>query len=139
MIARCWIACGALLAAVAVAAGAYHAHGLESYFRSRNVDPVDAINRLHQFELAVRYHMLHAVALVLCGLVGLNRNTAWVVLASLAFLIGIAGFSGGLYAQALSGPVLPPHMVPIGGIAYMLGWLLLAIAAFWLRSGQAGH
>lgn len=135
---RYWIACGALLASLAVTAGAFHAHGLEIYLKNRNVDPVAAISRLRQFELAVRYHMLHAVALVVCGLVGLHRNTAWVLLAGLAFLAGIALFSGGLYMQSLSGSSPLPHIVPAGGIAYIVGWLLQAAAALCLRTGQAG-
>ncbi len=134
---RYWIACGALLAALAVMAGAFHAHGLETYFRNRDVDPVAAFSRLDQFELAVRYHMLHAVALVACGLVGLHRNTAWVLLAGLAFLAGIALFSGGLYMQSLSGASPLPYIVPAGGVAYMVGWLLQAVAALCLRTGQA--
>lgn len=135
---RYWIACGALLAALAVMAGAFHAHGLETYFRNRDVDSVSAASRLHQFELAVRYHMLHALAMVACGLVGLHRNTAWVFLAGLAFLVGIAFFSGGLYMQSLTGSLPLPNIVPAGGIAYIVGWLLQAAAAVCLRNGQSG-
>jgi uncharacterized membrane protein YgdD (TMEM256/DUF423 family) len=132
------MACGSLLAAVAVAGGAFHAHGLESYLRSRDVDPVDAMARWQNFDLAVRYQMLHAVALVLCGLMGLHRNGILVVVAGLAFLAGVALFSGGLYAQSLLGAA-PPMVTPIGGVAFMVGWLLAAVAALRLRSVPPGR
>jgi uncharacterized membrane protein YgdD (TMEM256/DUF423 family) len=79
-------------------------------------------------EFGSRYQMWHALALLGIGLT-LDRAPAarvLLVLASIALIIGIAGFSGGLYTKA-SG-LTPPNLVPTDGIALMVGWLLLVLA-----------
>jgi len=107
------IALGAVNAALAVAAGAFGAHGLE--------DRLDA-NALGIFETAARYHMYHALALVLCGIIATRGATTagWILQA------GIVIFSGSLYALALTGVKGLGAITPIGGLAFLVGWAYLA-------------
>ena len=115
-----WIALGAVNAALAVAAGAFAAHGLR--------DRLDA-RALEVFETGARYHMYHALAMIAAGLVA----TAGVRGASAAgwlFQAGIALFSGSLYALALSGVRALGPITPIGGLLFLAGWLWLAWAAW---------
>jgi uncharacterized membrane protein YgdD (TMEM256/DUF423 family) len=119
---RRWIVVGGLFAAAAVLAGAFGAHGLKE-----RLTP----DKLQVFETAARYQMYHALALVLVGLVanaGARRSTA--NLAGFSFVLGIAFFCGWLYAAALSSATPPlPLLAPIGGLAFVVGWLALACSA----------
>lgn len=137
MIIGCW------LGATGVAAGAFGAHGLESYLAKQaqaesTVEGVQAGDssaqtpqrRLHTFEVAVRYQIYHALALVAVGLVGLATSRRGAAnLAGWLFLIGVAIFSGLLYALVLSGQRWLGAIVPIGGVSLIAGWVALAWAA----------
>jgi uncharacterized membrane protein YgdD (TMEM256/DUF423 family) len=116
-----WIALGALNAAIAIAAGAFAAHGLREKLDAR---------ALEVFETGARYHMYHAFALVLVGLVGMtvrgSQTAGWL------FQVGIVLFSGSLYALALTGTKGIGAITPIGGLAFIVGWLWLAWSA-WRR------
>ena len=116
------VAVGAILAMVAVGAGAFAAHGLESV--------LDAY-RLGIFETAARYQMYHAVALLAVGAVASRPGYSprWLKLASLAFGLGVLLFSGSLYALALTGIGILGAVTPVGGLAFIIGWLALAVAA----------
>ena len=107
------IAVGAINAALAVAAGAFGAHGLK--------DRLDA-RALEVFETAARYHMYHALALVLCGIIATKGATTagWILQA------GIVIFCGSLYALALTGVKGLGAITPIGGLAFLVGWVYLA-------------
>ena len=107
------IAVGAINAALAVAAGAFGAHGLK--------ERLDA-SALAVFETAARYHMYHALALVLCGIIATKGATTagWILQA------GIVIFSGSLYAIALTGVKGLGAITPIGGLAFLVGWAYLA-------------
>ncbi len=107
------VAVGAINAALAVAAGAFGAHGLK--------ERLDA-NALAVFETAARYHMYHALALVLCGVIATKGATTagWILQA------GIVIFSGSLYALALTGVKGLGAITPIGGLAFLVGWAYLA-------------
>lgn len=107
------VAAGAINGAVAVAAGAFAAHGLRDRLEVR---------ALEIFETAARYHMYHAIAMVLAGLL-LARRAGWV------FQVGIVLFSGSLYALALTDVKVLGAVTPLGGLAFLVGWLWLAIAA----------
>ncbi len=125
MAARYWIALGAVLAAAAVAAGALGAHLLKDLVKRE----VLSSDQLASFETAVRYQMFHALALVLAGLL-LERSPAGLVqAAAIAFLLGIVLFSGGIYAWLATGIKPLVHVVPVGGLAWIVGWLLLAAGA----------
>lgn len=117
-----WIRIGAASAALAVAAGAFGAHGLRATF--------EASGKAAVFETAVRYHMVHALALVMVGLVGLHaaRGPA-LAIAGWAFLVGTVLFSGSLYGLSLSGPRWLGPITPLGGVAFIVGWVALAVAA----------
>lgn len=81
------------------------------------------------FETAVRYHLIHAVTLLataaLAGRAPLRSLTA----AGWLFALGIVLFSGSLYVMALTGNTRLGMITPIGGLAFLVGWALLAIAA----------
>ena len=113
-----WIAIGAFSAALAVLLGAFGAHALKD-----RVSPAD----LELWKTAVLYHAIHAVALVLFGLFREGRTSSsapgW------AFLFGSVVFSGSLYAYALGGPRMLVHFTPFGGLGFVAGWILLAVAA----------
>jgi uncharacterized membrane protein YgdD (TMEM256/DUF423 family) len=87
------------------------------------------------FETAVRYHFYHAIALVLVGLLALQagaaggRAPAGSGAAAWAFVAGIAIFSGSLYLLTLTGMRWLGAITPIGGVAFILGWVLFARAA----------
>lgn len=124
MTARYWIATGAVLGALAVAAGAFGAHALRA-----RLSPAD----LATFETAARYQMYHALALLGVGLLAARGMP--VASAGWSFVAGVALFSGSLYLLTLGGLRWMGAVTPLGGIALILGWLLLARAAL---AGQDG-
>ncbi len=107
------VAAGSINAAIAVAAGAFAAHGLRGKLEAR---------ALEVFETGARYHMYHALAMVLCGLLAASRP-GWV------FQAGIALFSGSLYALALTDVKVLGAITPLGGVAFLVGWIWLAVSA----------
>lgn len=123
---RPWVIFAALNGAMAVALGAYAAHGLAG-------DP-------HAQALAERaslYQLLHALALL-----GADRLAAdgrrLAHLAALLFAVGEVLFAGSLYLKALTGGPLPvPLATPAGGIAFLLGWMMLALAGLF-RARRGG-
>jgi uncharacterized membrane protein YgdD (TMEM256/DUF423 family) len=117
-----WTAIGAVLMALAVAMGAFGAHSL----RNR----LDAYSML-VYEKAVFYHFTHALGILLVSLLARTNAISIAGQARVAWLllIGIIIFSGSLYALALSGVRILGAITPIGGIAFIAGWLLLAYEA----------
>jgi len=119
---RFFFRAGALLAGIAVGAGAYSAHGATKMLSE------DAVRWISK---AARYEMYHALALLAVAW----ALTQWVEKAKLLktagwlFLAGTLFFSGSLYLMAFTGIDLG-YVTPAGGVAYMLGWILLA-AATW--------
>ncbi|HEY8551320.1 MAG TPA: DUF423 domain-containing protein [Vicinamibacterales bacterium] len=112
------LAAGSILAGLAVAIGAFGAHGLRAL-----VTP----ERLATFETGVRYHFYHAVAIVLAALVARAwPDAAAPRIASLLFLLGIALFSGSLYLLVLTDTPSWGAVAPFGGIAFLAGWAVLA-------------
>ena len=110
---RALVAAGAINAAIAVAAGAFAAHALRGKLEPR---------ALEVFETGARYHMYHALAMVLCGLLAATKP-GWV------FQAGIALFSGSLYALALTDVKVLGAITPLGGVAFLAGWIWLAVSA----------
>ena len=117
-----WIAVGALLLAAAVLIGAFGAHALR--------DRLDAY-ATGIYERAVFYHTVHAIGIVTIGVAigarvvspSIASVAAWLVLA------GIVIFSGSLYALALTGVRKLGAITPLGGLAFVAGWSILAYAA----------
>ena len=120
---RAFFVLGALFAGLAVAAGALGAHAL-----SRSLLP----ERLETFETAVRYQMYHGLALlaVAWAIERWPTSEAWLTLSGWLFVAGIILFSGSLYGLALGAPRALGTVAPFGGVAFVLGWLGLAIGAF---------
>jgi uncharacterized membrane protein YgdD (TMEM256/DUF423 family) len=111
---------GAVTGFLGVGLGAFGAHGLRG-----RLSP----EMLSVFETAVRYHMYHALALVVTSVV-MARLTGWLVSAAgWLFTAGIALFSGSLYLLALTGITALGAITPIGGLALLAGWACLAVAA----------
>jgi uncharacterized membrane protein YgdD (TMEM256/DUF423 family) len=117
---RFWLVTGALLAAAAVAAGAFGAHGLRG-----RLSPGD----LATFETAARYQIYHALALMAVALLA-ERGAGGVAGAGWLFLTGILLFSGSLYLLTLAGLRWMGAITPLGGVAFILGWVLLAMAGW---------
>jgi len=110
---RLWLAAAAVNGALAVMAGAFAAHGLETRLSPR---------MLEVFETGARYHMVHALAMGLAALV----DARW---AAMLFLAGIVLFSGSLYLLALSGAGMLGAITPLGGVLFLAGWAMLAVSA----------
>jgi len=129
MVARFSLIAGCLLGAVAVAAGAFGAHGLRAMLA--------AAGQTENWETACRYGMYHALALVATGLLAAGRPELArpAGIAGGCFLVGTLIFSGCLAALALSGVKILGAIVPIGGVLLIAGWLVLAAAAARLPAG----
>ncbi len=118
--ARRFLAVGAALAALAVVAGALGAHALQEALAGRQ----------STYDTAVRYHFLHALGLMLVALF-LDRlsSSRLVAAAGWSMGAGVLLFSGALYLLALTGQGWLGAVAPFGGLAYIAGWSLLAVAA----------
>jgi uncharacterized membrane protein YgdD (TMEM256/DUF423 family) len=115
------IALGALNAAIAVGAGAFAAHGLRDRLDARS---------LEVFETAARYQMYHAVAIILAGIIATSGAARGAQTAGWIFQAGIVLFSGSLYALALTGVKGLGAVTPLGGLAFLAGWLWLGWSAW---------
>ncbi|KFA89426.1 DUF423 domain-containing protein [Archangium violaceum] len=122
---RQWLILGAASAFLSVAAGAFGAHAL----RARLTPDLLTI-----FETGARYHMYHSLGLIAIGLLSQVRPHPLLNGAGWAMTVGILLFSGSLYALALSGVRALGAITPLGGLGFLAGWLLLAIAA-WRQTG----
>lgn len=113
------IAC--ILGGLAVALGAFGAHALDGRVEPRLIEV---------FETGVRYHFYHALALVVV-VVGINLwpDSTLPVIAGWLFLVGIAIFSGSLYLMTFTGKSWLGAITPIGGVAFIAGWICLTLTA----------
>ena len=111
---------GSILAGLAVVAGAFASHSLRGYLTD---------SALSIWQTGVRYQMYHSLALILVGiLMRLEKSASpWLNTSAIAFIIGIVLFSGSLYTLSLSGITWLGIVTPIGGVAFILGWISLAI------------
>lgn len=125
---RTWLFVAAVNGFVAVAAGAFAAHGLKGQLPSE---------ALGWFETAARYQAYHALALLaVAWLASLGRFRARVALAGWSFAAGIVLFSGSLYLLALSGASWLGMVTPLGGLGLLAGWG--ALASIGLSKAQPG-
>lgn len=120
-VARMFVITGASSAALAVVLGAFGAHGLRARL------PADL---LAIYQTGCQYHVYHALGLLAVGLLGLHlpasgalRASGWLMLA------GTVLFSGSLYALALTGQRWLGAITPLGGVAWIAAWVLMAYAA----------
>jgi uncharacterized membrane protein YgdD (TMEM256/DUF423 family) len=124
---RLFLVAGALSGAVAVAAGAFGAHALKARL------PADL---LAVFHTGAQYQMYHALALLAAGWLAGRTPGAAASAAGWLFLAGTALFSGSLYALALTGVRALGAVTPFGGVAFIAGWVALAVAALRLVPGR---
>src|SRR6187200_2668493 len=121
-----FISTGALLGAIAVALGAFGAHGL------KKIVPAETVQT---FQTGVQYQMYHALALLLTGLLYEKCFQKFARIAGVLFLIGVILFSGSLYlltagkAAEIASFDRSGILTPFGGIAFIAGWLFLFLAA----------
>ena len=114
---------GALAAGIGVAAGAFGAHGLR---------PILSEKMMSVFETGVRYHLVHALAMLIAGLSAHWFSHRVFVIASWSFFVGILIFSGSLYTMALTEIRILGILTPFGGLAFLIGWGFLAWG-YWKR------
>lgn len=126
---RSFLFLAAVSGLLAVALGAFAAHGLQSRLDAR---------ALKVFHTGVEYQALHALALFGTGLFALRaRPSRWLQAAGWSFVLGTLLFSGSLYALALTGATGFAIATPFGGGLFLVGWLCLAVST--LRyDGPAG-
>ena len=117
---RLFLALGAFSAFIAVAAGAFGAHALKTRL---------APDLANVFEVAVRYQMYHALGLIACACLAAKWPGALVPAAGWLFVAVTVVFSGSLYALSLTGVRGLGAITPLGGVAFLAGWLCLVAAA----------
>jgi len=117
---RTFLLAGAIAGLIAVGFGAFGAHGLRE-----RLTP----DMLGVFETGVRYHMYHALALLLTAALVPRMPGKAITLAGWLFVAGIVLFSGSLYLLAVTGVRVLGAITPFGGVALLAGWVSLVIAA----------
>ncbi|MGD2036806.1 MAG: DUF423 domain-containing protein [Desulfobacterales bacterium] len=118
---------GALSALVGVAAGAFGAHGLKG-----RLEP----EMLSVFEVAVRYQMYHAFALIAAAWSQTKWPSRFVTIGGWLFVVGTVLFSGSLYMLSMSGEKWLGMITPLGGLAFLAGWGCMAWAAWRARANR---
>jgi uncharacterized membrane protein YgdD (TMEM256/DUF423 family) len=117
--ARNTLVLGGLLMALGVVLGAVATHALRGRLTA---------DELGVFEIAVRYHIYNALGLLIIGAVALVASPPPLRWAAGFIAVGIALFSGSLYAASLGAPRFIPVLPPVGGLALIAGWILFAVA-----------
>jgi len=110
---------GSVMSALGVAIGAFGAHGLKEILEKNS--------RLDTFETGVKYHMYHALALVLVGILKLIKPEVSFNLIGYMFLFGIIIFSGSLFTLSITNIKWLGAITPIGGVLFITGWIMLTI------------
>ena len=114
-----WIKVAAILGALGVGLGAFGAHALKDMLAQNEMTET--------FKTAVNYHFYHVFALLFTAILTNEHNFKTLRAAAYVFIIGIALFSGSLYAMCFTGIKMLGIITPLGGLAFIAGWLLL----FW--------
>jgi uncharacterized membrane protein YgdD (TMEM256/DUF423 family) len=115
-----FITLGAILAFLAVALGAFGAHGLKNILSAES---------LAIFHTATNYQMWHSIGLLFIGLFHLHKPSSLLVKAGWFMFAGILIFSGSLLILSVTGIKILGAITPIGGVLFLIAWLMLAIAA----------
>ncbi|HLZ69125.1 MAG TPA: DUF423 domain-containing protein [Dehalococcoidia bacterium] len=118
---QAWFAAGALLLALGVAAGAFAAHTLKQRLSADD---------LEVWQTAARYHIYHGLGLLAVAYAAQRWGGGWSTAAGWLFCAGIVLFSGSLYVLSLSGLKWLGAVTPLGGLAFISGWVCLAVAAW---------
>lgn len=112
------LATGAILMALAVGFGAFGAHIVQGRLTPERFDV---------YQTGVQYHFYHALGLLLLGLISFTiRDSKWLVWSGWCLLTGVVIFSGSLYILTLTDTAWLGAITPLGGAAFILGWLFLA-------------
>lgn len=117
---KVFVVLGAIFGGLSVAAGAFGAHALRAKLEPR---------MLEVFETAAHYQMVHALALLATAWIYQQTESPAAQVAGWAFVAGVLLFSGSLYAMAFTGARGLGAITPIGGVAFLAGWIALAMAA----------
>ncbi len=117
--AKLFLSLGSISGALAVIIGAFGAHGL----KTKLCEEMLAI-----YKTGVEYHFYHTLALLAIGLLALHYTSALLTASGWSMVSGIVIFSGSLYALSISGVKVLGAITPIGGLFFILGWVLFAIA-----------
>ena len=118
---KTWLIVGASLAGLAVLLGAFGAHALKSKVSQED---------LAIFETGVRYHLYHALGLLIIGAIGFQVSQDIIQMPATLITVGIVIFSGSLYLLVLTNIRWLGAITPIGGLCFIIGWLLLAFNLF---------
>ena len=116
---KTFLVIAALSGFIAVALGAFGAHGLKPHLSAE---------AMQWFETGNRYHFYHTFALLAVGLLFVN-DSKLLRYAGFSFLLGIVLFSGSLYVMAITGMKTLGLITPIGGLAFLAGWGMLGVNA----------
>ncbi|HRF59372.1 MAG TPA: DUF423 domain-containing protein [Fimbriimonadaceae bacterium] len=111
---------GALNGFLAVALGAFGAHALK---------PRISEAKLALFQTGTHYHLLHAVAILVVAMMAPRIAAGFATWSARCFFWGILLFSGSLYVMAVTQMTTFAAVTPFGGVCFLAGWLILAIAA----------
>ena len=128
--AKIFMMLGAIFGAMSVGMGAFGAHGLRSRVLDGSLEP-----RLFEvWETAAQYQMYHAIALLFAAWLATQGDSTATTVAGWAFVVGVALFSGSLYTMPLTGMKWLGAITPLGGVAFIIGWIALAVAGSKLLS-----
>ncbi|WP_310586864.1 DUF423 domain-containing protein [Jiulongibacter sediminis] len=122
MINKNFLKTGAIFGLLAVALGAFGAHALEPH--------LIATGHLDTYEKAVSYQFYHSLALILVAMLFEVLKNKWIKYSGIAFIIGVIFFSGSLYLICFTGITTFGAVAPVGGTAFIAGWLFLFLATF---------
>jgi uncharacterized membrane protein YgdD (TMEM256/DUF423 family) len=115
-----FVAIGSICAFLSVLLGAFGAHSLKEILSP---------NMLANFQTGVQYQMFHSLGLIAIGLIAAHfPKSRHLVRAGWSMLVGIVLFSGSLYVLSISGITMLGMVTPFGGVAFLIGWLFLALA-----------
>jgi uncharacterized membrane protein YgdD (TMEM256/DUF423 family) len=129
-----WLRIASVMGFLAVAIGAFGAHGLKGRVKVQETDSFEVraekARSLENFDTGARYQMYHSLAMLAAALVMISgRSGSATSVACWAFLAGMLLFSGSLYAYVVTQQKWLIALTPIGGVAFLIGWLALAVAA----------
>jgi len=116
-----WIKLGSVIMFLGVALGAFGAHGLKDQL---------SLEMKAVYQTAVLYHMIHGLGILLVGSLLLYRPMGHLNTAGWLFSIGILLFSGSLYALSITGISRLGAITPLGGLAFLAGWVAVFMSAF---------
>jgi uncharacterized membrane protein YgdD (TMEM256/DUF423 family) len=127
-VVRIFIVIAAVSGFLSVLVGAFAAHGLKKFLTPEMIEVV---------KTGVQYQMYHALALLIIAMILIHKPATTGLKASgWAFILGSLMFSGSLYALALGAPHWLGPITPLGGLCFLVGWILLAIAGVRMKSGS---